>query len=308
MGLGLAPRMNLISYPSGAGSTFIGAAAGPVALRHELEARLRRRGYDVAHTAIPVSTAPPGVASCLADTQELKGAVARTLACGGFPISIGGDHSMAIGSIAAAAEHCAAHHLKLGVLWVDAHSDYNTPASSPSGNIHGMPLAALVGDGYPGLALRSPFALDPENVPARHSLRRRGRGAQAANVGHARVQHRRRRRVRVRTSGRQDPEALSRPRNRPPPRVSRLRRLRPVVDARRQRASARRDRARPRRPANGDAPQKRDGGQLGRGRAEPAARLEERVRTKDGRRAAAPLQGAAAISRWSLHGPVGAID
>lgn len=64
-----------------------------------------------------------------------------------FPLVMGGDHSLAIGSISAVARKCAEDNTPLSVLWLDAHTDFNTPATSPSGNIHGMPVAVLCGDG-----------------------------------------------------------------------------------------------------------------------------------------------------------------
>lgn len=75
--------------------------------------------------------------------MHLKHAVSETLAEGNFPVMLGGDHSLAIGSIAGALEH----YPRLAVLWVDAHADLNTPATSPSGNYHGMSLAALTRQG-----------------------------------------------------------------------------------------------------------------------------------------------------------------
>jgi arginase len=64
---------------------------------------------------------------------------------GALPIVLGGDHSLAAGSVGASADHAAAHGGQIGLLWVDAHGDMNTPATTPSGNVHGMPLAALLG-------------------------------------------------------------------------------------------------------------------------------------------------------------------
>src|SRR6185436_21116159 len=64
---------------------------------------------------------------------------------GAMPITIGGDHSLAAGSVGASADHAAAHGGQIGLLWIDAHGDMNTPATTPSGNVHGMPLAALIG-------------------------------------------------------------------------------------------------------------------------------------------------------------------
>ena len=68
-----------------------------------------------------------------------------TLEQGGFPLVLGGDHSVAAGSVAASATFVRAEHKPLGLIWVDAHGDMNTPASSHSGNVHGMPLASLLG-------------------------------------------------------------------------------------------------------------------------------------------------------------------
>lgn len=64
---------------------------------------------------------------------------------GALPLVLGGDHSLAAGSVAASAAHARAAGKPIGLLWIDAHGDMNTPASTPSGNVHGMPLAALVG-------------------------------------------------------------------------------------------------------------------------------------------------------------------
>jgi arginase len=68
-----------------------------------------------------------------------------------FPIVLGGDHSMAIGTIAGIANHCKKHKKRFGVIWIDAHADINTPETSPSGNIHGMPVAVSLGFGAPEL-------------------------------------------------------------------------------------------------------------------------------------------------------------
>jgi arginase len=69
-----------------------------------------------------------------------------------FPLLLGGDHSLAAGSIAGAAAYLAAHDARVGVIWIDAHADLNTPGSSRSGNVHGMPLAHLLGHGDAALA------------------------------------------------------------------------------------------------------------------------------------------------------------
>jgi arginase len=102
------------------------------------------------------------VSACarLADTIELS------LRAGRFPLILGGDHSLAMGSVAGLVRHFRPRGKHLGVLWVDAHADMNTPETSPSGCLHGMPLATLLGRGpdvLTQLCGGSP-ALDPDHV------------------------------------------------------------------------------------------------------------------------------------------------
>lgn len=75
----------------------------------------------------------------------------NSLAKGRFPISLGGDHSAAIGTISGSAAYFREQNEEIGVIWVDAHTDMNTPESSPSGNVHGMPMAAVLGYGPPSI-------------------------------------------------------------------------------------------------------------------------------------------------------------
>jgi arginase len=98
--------------------------------------------------------------------EKLARTVRRILNGGNFPLVLGGDHSMAIGTIAGVAGYCRAEKKRLGVIWVDAHADINVPGTSPSGNIHGMPVAASIGLGAPELsAVGGKFRkLDPTNV------------------------------------------------------------------------------------------------------------------------------------------------
>jgi arginase len=77
--------------------------------------------------------------------QRLYQYVSQSLADGALPVVIGGDHSLAAGSAGASADHAAAQKRQIGLIWVDAHGDMNTPATTTSGNVHGMPLSALVG-------------------------------------------------------------------------------------------------------------------------------------------------------------------
>lgn len=101
-----------------------------------------------------------------ATCRELADVVAGQLGRGEFPLVLGGDHSQAIGSVAGIARHFRRNRQSLGVFWVDAHTDMNTPETTPSGNIHGMPLAVLLGHGLQeltGIAGGGP-ALKPEHV------------------------------------------------------------------------------------------------------------------------------------------------
>jgi arginase len=94
--------------------------------------------------------------------RRLGGAVATSVQGNRFPLVLGGDHSLSVGSIRGAAKH-----KKLAVIWVDAHADFNTAETTPSGNIHGMPLAALCGLGDPRLVClwnETPPVLDPKRV------------------------------------------------------------------------------------------------------------------------------------------------
>ena len=86
---------------------------------------------------------------------------------GAMPIVLGGDHSLGAGSVAAAASHLRASGRPLGLIWVDAHADMNNPSSSGSGNVHGMPLAALLGTGPAELTA---FAGEAPSVLARHTV------------------------------------------------------------------------------------------------------------------------------------------
>jgi len=144
--------IRILGVPMDLGQNRRGVDMGPSAVRYaHLQARLERLGH-VVHDAGNVSAPNPEeeiVESADGRLRAVAG-VCRAVydtACpwvtaGDFAVFLGGDHSISIGSIAAAAQRGP-----VGVVWVDAHSDFNTPQTSPSGNIHGMPVAALVGEG-----------------------------------------------------------------------------------------------------------------------------------------------------------------
>lgn len=97
---------------------------------------------------------------------RLKSTIEEDLSNNCFPLVLGGDHSQAIGTISGIASNYRKKGKTLGVIWVDAHTDMNTPETSPSGNIHGMPLSTMLGKGHPKLvALNGEYpSLRPENV------------------------------------------------------------------------------------------------------------------------------------------------
>lgn len=84
----------------------------------------------------------------LRTSKILAGKIEKVLEKGQFPLCLGGDHSMALGTIAGISSYCRKKKLKLGIIWIDAHADMNTDKTSPSGNIHGMPMAAALGMGH----------------------------------------------------------------------------------------------------------------------------------------------------------------
>ena len=97
--------------------------------------------------------------------ELLRDKVKADLDAGHFPLVIGGDHSIAIGTIAGIVQHYRAKNEEIGVIWFDAHGDMNTPDSSPTGNVHGMPLASCLGYGAPELTgMAGETMLNPENV------------------------------------------------------------------------------------------------------------------------------------------------
>lgn len=140
--------VELIGLPTDAGASHRGAAMGPAALRvAELARRLEKLGASVVDRgdlAVPRDLAPAAEIDALARLASTAGYSA--LAGGAFPIFLGGDHSVSMGSVAGVARHCRDHGRPLFVLWIDAHGDFNTPRTSLTGNIHGMSLALLCGE------------------------------------------------------------------------------------------------------------------------------------------------------------------
>jgi arginase len=154
-------RASLIGAPTDIGAGTRGASMGPEALRVAgLKAALETHGLEVAdrgNLTGPTNPWLPPVGGyrhlpeVAAWSQAVHAAVHAELLQGRLPIVLGGDHSLAIGSISAVARHCREQRRKLRVLWLDAHADFNTHVLTPSGNVHGMPVAVLCGKGPPEL-------------------------------------------------------------------------------------------------------------------------------------------------------------
>jgi arginase len=155
-------RVTLIGVPLDLGAGRRGVDMGPSALRvADVDARLAQLGYDVEDwgdlsVAIPETQSPGDprlkfLREILDVCERLRDRVGEALAQGGTPVVLGGDHSVAMGTIAGLARHFHRRKEKLGLVWFDAHADANTAETSPTGNIHGMPLAAALGLGAPSL-------------------------------------------------------------------------------------------------------------------------------------------------------------
>jgi len=153
--------VTLIGAPTDIGAAHRGSSMAPDALRvAEIDLALRRLGHkviDAGNLSGPPNPGAPAqdgyrhLAEATAWCKALETAIFEALQNDTVPIALGGDHCLAIGSIAAVSRFCAEQKRPLTILWFDAHADFNTPATSPSGNLHGMPVAVLCGEGPPQL-------------------------------------------------------------------------------------------------------------------------------------------------------------
>ncbi|RAL22099.1 arginase [Thermoflavimicrobium daqui] len=165
--------ISIIGMPLDLGQGRRGVDMGPSAIRYATaQDELIKLGYEVEDLGDILTSSPE---SSVIEHQNLKYLKEVSLACeqladsiskvverDRFPLVFGGDHSIAIGTIAGVAKH----YENLGVIWYDAHGDLNTGETSPSGNIHGMSLAASLGIGHPALVRCGGYApkVRPENV------------------------------------------------------------------------------------------------------------------------------------------------
>jgi arginase len=152
-------RVSIFGVPMDLGQDRRGVDMGPSAIRYaRLQPALEELGHsvtDLGNAAVPIPEVVPkrervkhlGAVRdvCLAVAERAR----KIVSSGAFPIFLGGDHSISMGTVAGVAGTFP--RARTGVLWVDAHADFNTPETSPSGNIHGMPLAAITGRGHPDL-------------------------------------------------------------------------------------------------------------------------------------------------------------
>lgn len=170
----MSSQISLIGVPMDFGQDLRGVDMGPAAVRYTgLIHRLRHLGHTVRDRGdISIPIRDEAVQEVV---QEKKYLEEITRICesiymlgqqvvkeGDFPLFVGGDHSIAVGTVAAVTRHDD----PMGLIWIDAHGDINTPDTSPSGNIHGMPLAILMGDGHKSLVNvgRPGPKIQPENV------------------------------------------------------------------------------------------------------------------------------------------------
>lgn len=149
--------VSLIGAPTDIGAGHRGASMGPEALRvARLAEKLEARGLKVIDRGnlqgplnpwLPPENGYRHLDEVATWNMAVHTAVRQELQAGRVPVMLGGDHCLAIGSISAVADHCRDTGKKLRVLWLDAHADFNTAEATPSGNIHGMPVACLCGNG-----------------------------------------------------------------------------------------------------------------------------------------------------------------
>jgi len=173
----MADKIRIIGVPMDLGASRRGVDMGPSALRVAgLQSRLKqltRQVEDAGNVSVPQAEEQPfgeKKARYLEEISQtcksLAEMVRKALDEDMLPLVLGGDHSIAVGTVAGAAAHFKQKGKRIGVVWLDAHGDMNTPDSSPSGNVHGMPLAAIVGSGPPELTEIAGFKpmVEPRNV------------------------------------------------------------------------------------------------------------------------------------------------
>jgi arginase len=173
----MAQKIRIIGVPMDLGASRRGVDMGPSALRVAgLQARIKQLGHQVEDIG-NISVKQPEEMSYgekrakylaeIADAcKDLGAIVEKSLEETMLPVVLGGDHSIAAGTLSGVAAHFKKKEKKVGLIWLDAHGDINTPESSPSGNVHGMPLAAAMGYGAMELVELQGFKpkVEPQNI------------------------------------------------------------------------------------------------------------------------------------------------
>jgi len=173
----MAQKIRIIGVPMDLGASRRGVDMGPSALRVAgLQARIKQLGHQVEDIG-NISVKQPEEMSYgekrakylgeIAEAcKDLGETVEKSLGEGFMPLVLGGDHSIAAGAISGVASHFRKEKKEVGYIWLDAHGDMNTPESSPSGNVHGMPLASVMGYGPPELTELMGFKpkVEPQNI------------------------------------------------------------------------------------------------------------------------------------------------
>jgi arginase len=187
------PQVSLIGAPTDIGAGERGAVMGPEALRVAgLADALRQHGIEVldrgnlsgpANPWLPAQHGYRHLDEVVAWNHGVHDAVLAELHLGRLPILLGGDHCLAVGSVGAVARHCREVGKKLRVLWLDAHADFNTSVLTPSGNLHGMPVACLCGHGP------QPLLEIGGQVPALNPKWIRQIGIRSVDAGEKRLVH-----------------------------------------------------------------------------------------------------------------------
>jgi arginase len=173
----MAQKVRIIGVPMDLGQSRRGVDMGPSALRVAgLQARLKQLGHqveDIGNISVKQAEEMPYgekrakyMAEIAETCKDLAEIVQKSLEEGFVPLVLGGDHSIAAGAVTGVAAHFREEKKQIGYIWLDAHGDMNTPESSPSGNVHGMPLAAVMGYGAPELVDLLGFKpkVEPQNI------------------------------------------------------------------------------------------------------------------------------------------------
>jgi arginase len=173
----MAQKIRIIGVPMDLGASRRGVDMGPSALRVAgLQGRIKHLGHQVEDSGnisvrqpeeMPIGEKRAKYVSEIVDAcKDLAAAVEKSLEESHLPLVLGGDHSIAAGSISGVANHFRKEKKQIGCIWLDAHSDMNAPETSPSGNVHGMPLAGILGYGVPELYDLFDYKpkIEPQNV------------------------------------------------------------------------------------------------------------------------------------------------